>query len=52
VPVLDVLATVAFSIGYVWVGAALWRGATGQTERDADPAAAPTPNTAVPAARG
>jgi type IV secretory pathway protease TraF len=52
VPVLDVLATVAFSVGYLWVGAALWRGATGQTERDGRPAAPPAPNAEVPAARG
>jgi hypothetical protein len=32
VPVLSVLATVAFALGYVWVGLALWTGATGETE--------------------
>jgi hypothetical protein len=32
VPVLSVLATVAFTVGYVWVGLALWTGATGEIE--------------------
>jgi hypothetical protein len=30
VPVLGPLSTLAFAAGYVWVGAALWTGATGR----------------------
>lgn len=32
VPVLGQLSTLAFAASYVWVGAALWNGATGQVE--------------------
>lgn len=35
VPVLAPLATVALAGGYVWVGTALWTGATGQRQGDA-----------------
>ena len=46
VPVLGPLSTLALTVGYVWVGAALWTGATGQV---ADTAHRHSP---VPAGRG
>lgn len=46
VPVLGPLSTLALTVGHVWVGAALWVGATGRT---ADPSRARSP---VPIGRG
>ena len=49
VPVVGPLSTVAFAAGYVWVGAALWAGATGQA---GNAARGPRRDPPVPAGRG